>query len=53
MPGGLGKNDENLRSSKNSNLHLLDSPSLEAVCQRIHKPNLCVQKDSIIRLKLF
>ena len=26
---------------------------LEAVCQRIHKPNLCVQKDSIIRLKLF
>ena len=26
---------------------------LEAVCQRIHKPNLCVQKDSIIRLKFF
>ncbi|XP_065198833.1 ankyrin repeat domain-containing protein 17-like [Sycon ciliatum] len=26
---------------------------LEAVCQRIHKPNLCVQKDSVITLKLF
>ena len=26
---------------------------LEAVCQRTHKPHLCVQKDSIIRLKLF
>ena len=26
---------------------------LEAICQRLYKPNLCVQKDSIIGLKLF
>ena len=26
---------------------------LEAIYQRLYKPNLCVQKDSIIGLKLF
>ena len=33
--------------------YLLQLQVLEAVCQRIHKPNLCVQKDSVITLKLF
>ena len=33
--------------------YLLQLQVLEAVCQRIHKPNLCVQKDSVIALKLF
>ena len=32
--------------------YLLQLQVLEAVCQRIHKPNLCVQKDSVITLKL-
>ena len=33
--------------------YLLQLQVLEAVCKRIHKPNLCVQKDSVITLKLF
>ena len=33
--------------------YLLQLHVLEAVCQRIHKPNLCVQKDRVITLKMF
>ena len=33
--------------------YLMQLQVLEAVCQRIHKLNLCVQKDSVITLKLF
>ena len=33
--------------------YLLQLQVLEAVCQRIHKPNLCVQKESVITLQLF
>ena len=33
--------------------YLLQLKVLEAICQRIHKPDLCVQKDSIITLELF
>ena len=31
----------------------LQGEVLEAVFQRIHKPDLCVQKESVIFLKLF
>ena len=43
--------NENMHASRHG--YLLQLQVLEAVCQRIHKPNLCVQKESVITLKLF